>query len=109
MKMRLDITRLIGALLLAAAASGCAGSAEMMFVTPGSFDYMSCDDLAAATRVTSKRERDLKELIDRAEQDSFGVFVAATAYRSDYLKARGDLMLLAEASQNKKCDAPGKP
>jgi hypothetical protein len=105
MTTRHNIHRLGGALLLAAIVSGCAGSMEMMFVNPGSFDYMSCADLAAATRTTTKRERELKELTDRAEQESFGVLVAATTYRSEQMKARGDLLLLAEASRNKNCEA----
>jgi hypothetical protein len=106
MKTRRHI-RCVSALLLAAVLAGCTGT-EMMFVNPGSFDYMSCADLATNTRATLKREQDLKELIDRAEQDSVGILVAAATYRSEYLKARGDLRLLAEASQSKNCETPAK-
>ncbi len=110
MKTRGHINRASGAFVLAAILSGCgAGSVEMIFVNPGSFDYMSCSDLAATAKATSKREQDFKELIDRAEQESVGVVVAATAYRSEYLKARGDLKLLAEAAQNKNCETQPKP
>jgi hypothetical protein len=106
--MRLNIAKTSGALLLAASLSAC-GSMEMMFVNPGSFDYMSCAEIATKTKDAVKREQELKELIDRAEQDSFGVIVAATAYRSEYLKSRGDQKLLAEAAQNKNCETASTP
>ncbi|MEX0753010.1 MAG: hypothetical protein WD073_08810 [Xanthobacteraceae bacterium] len=53
--------------------------------------------------MTQTRERELKTLIDRAEQGMLGSVVAATAYRSDYLKAQGELKLLAETAQRKNC------
>lgn len=91
-------------LLLAAALSGCGlGSAEMFFVKPGSFDYYSCQDLAKAQAEAQLRERDLKALIDRAEQGILGGFIATTTYRSQYIKAQGDLKLLAETAQAKNC------
>jgi hypothetical protein len=93
------------ALLLGAMLSGC-GSFEMLFVNPASFDYMSCANLAGAAKSTAKRQQDLKELIDRAEQDSVGVFIAATTYRTEYVKTQGDLKLIADAAQSKKCDTP---
>jgi hypothetical protein len=106
MKRRPGISRSLGgAFLLAATLSGCgAGSLEMMFINPGSFDYLSCAELAAAAKTTSKREQELKELIDRAEEESVGVVVAAATYRSDYLKARGEQQLLAETAQKKNCE-----
>ncbi len=76
---------------------------EMFFVNPGSFDYLSCADLAQKTNVTRAREQELKMLIDRAEQGVFGTFVATTAYRPEYLKAQGDLKLLGETAQSKNC------
>ena len=96
--------RIYGALLLAMLVSGCGvGSVEMFFVNPGSFDYLSCADLGKATQLAQEREQELKALINRAEQGTFGAFVAATAYRSQYLKAQGELKLLAETAQNKNC------
>jgi len=101
------VTRLLGISLVAAGMSGCSsGSIDMMFVNPGSFDYLSCADLANTTNATLKRQQELKELIDRAERDTGGSLVAATAYRTDYLKAQGELKLLAAAAQNKNCEPP---
>lgn len=97
---------LCGILLLAMSLAGCATeSIELLFSRPGSFDYLNCTEIAAATKSAATREADLKSLIDRAEKESFGVIVAAAAYRSDYLQAQGELKLLAEAAQSKKCTA----
>ncbi len=93
-----------GVFLLAALVSGCgAGSVEMFFTAPGSYDYFSCADLAKATVAAQQREQELKVLIERAEQSTFGVLIAATAYRSNYLKAKGDQKVLAETAQSKNC------
>jgi hypothetical protein len=96
--------RACGTLLLAALVSGCgAGLEEMFFVKPGTYDYDSCADLAKATKAARQREEELKTLIERAEQESFGVFVAATAYRTQYLQVKGNLKLLAQTAQSKNC------
>jgi hypothetical protein len=107
MKALPDIGKSVyGALLLATLLSGCAAeSVDLLFVTPGRFDYLGCADIADATRSAATREQELKTLIDRAEKDSFGAIVAAAAYRSEYLKAQGELKLLAEAARNKNCMA----
>jgi hypothetical protein len=99
--------RFLGIFFVAAGMSGCgAGSADMLFVNPGGFDYNSCSDIATITKATIKRQQELKELIDRAEQDTAGTIVAAAAYRTEYLKTRGDLKQLAEVSQRKNCEPP---
>jgi hypothetical protein len=81
----------------------------MMFVNPGSFDYLGCADIASTAKATAHREQELKGLIDRAEDGGAGVVVAAMAYRSDYLKVRGELKLLEEAARNKNCETQPKP
>lgn len=99
-----------GALLLATLIAGCAAeSVETLFVRPGQFDYLSCTELAAAAKNVTMREQELKTLTERAEKESFGVIVAATAYRSDYLRTQGQLKLLAEAAENKKCPPDAAP
>jgi hypothetical protein len=109
MKTHLHIVRSASAaLLFAATVSGC-GSFDMLFVTPGAFDYSSCADIAAAVKGTSARQQELKVLIDKAEQESAGVIIAAGAYRSEYLKTQGDLKLLQEAARTKNCETQAKP
>jgi hypothetical protein len=104
MKGSLKPDRLAGALLLVMLVAGCAAeSVDLMFVRPGQFDYLSCTEIAGATRSAMEREQELQALTERAEKESFGALVAAAAYRSDTLQAQGQLRLLAEAARNKKC------
>ena len=92
------------ALLLAALLAGCAAETlELQFVRPGQYDYQSCAEIAATTQNVTLREQELKGLTERAERDQFGVFVAVAAYRSDLLRAQGQLKLLGEAARNKNC------
>lgn len=110
MKAFLKKIRIGGALLLAMLVAGCAAeSVDLMFVRPGQFDYLSCAEIAAATRSAAEREQELKALTERAERDSFGALVAAASYRSDTLQAQGQLKLLAEAARNKKCLSDAAP
>jgi hypothetical protein len=97
--------RSLGIFLVAAGMSGCE-SADRLFSVPGNFDYFSCSSIAATTTATLKRQQELQELIDRAEQDTGGALVAAAAYRTEYFKTRGDLKQLAEAAQAKNCEPP---
>ncbi len=84
--------------------SGCGmGSMETFFATPGTYDYFNCGELAKASVTAQERERELKTLIDRAEQGFLGGLIATTAYRSQYLKAQGEVKLVAETAQSKNC------
>jgi hypothetical protein len=99
------IKRSLSIFLVATGMSGCE-SADMLFTVPGNFDYYSCTDITNTTKSTLKRQQELQELIDRAEQDTGGTLVAAAAYRTEYFKTRGDLKQLEEAARNKKCEPP---
>jgi hypothetical protein len=109
-KASLTRGRIGAALMLATLVAGCATeSVDLLFVRPGQFDYLSCAEIATATQNAATREQELKTLTERAERESFGVLVAAAAYRSDYLRAQGQLRLLSEAAQNKKCPPAASP
>lgn len=104
MKRSTRRTGILCALLSASLLAGCAAeSVEMFFAKPGRYDYLNCTEIADATRKAALHEQEMKTLIDRAEQDAFGTFIAATSYKSDYLRVRGEQRLLAEAAQTKKC------
>jgi hypothetical protein len=110
MKTLLNHVSVTAALLLAALAAGCAGdTAEQLFVRPGGFDYLSCPELVAAQQSAIKREQELKVLIDRAEQESVGVLIAAASYRGDYLRAQGEQKTVAEVIRRKDCPPDTQP
>lgn len=108
--------RATAALLLAMLAAGCAGDgADQFFVQPGRFDYLGCPEIATATQNTARREQELKILIERAQKEALGVILGEASYRGEYLKAQGELKMLAEVSARKGCTAqspaatPGRP
>jgi hypothetical protein len=103
MKASLNRRGLCATLLLLTLLAGCAAESVDLFVRPGRFNYLNCTEIAAATRTTAAREQELKTLIERAEKETFGVLVAAAAYRSDLLRTQGELKQLAETAQDKKC------
>lgn len=86
--------------------AGCAMSDDTMssvLVAPGKYTLYTCADLATAHKETAARERQLRQLMARADANSAGRLVSAVAYRSDYLTVRGELNELHQASIEKKC------
>ena len=102
--------RAMTALVLASFAAGCAGDpAEQLFVQPGRFDYLSCQDLVTAQRDSAKREQELKILIERAEKESIGVLLAIASYRGELLRVQGEQKMQTEVIQRKKCPPDTAP
>src|SRR5262245_6925591 len=81
-------------LALAVALAGCASDNLFVFADSGKYQYHSCEQLAAAAKSQSTRERDLKELIDKAEKDAGGVVVSMMAYRADHRAVSEDLRVI---------------
>jgi hypothetical protein len=103
-QLRTSARKIGGAALIALLACGCSvNSEDLLFVRPGTYDYYRCPDIAKARQAAQESEEKLRALIARAEQESVGVLIAATAYRSQYLKAQGDIRQLDEVARQKKC------
>lgn len=96
-------------LLLLLAAAGCSMGDERMamaYVDPAAYRYHSCEQLAEASATASKRQRELDELIVKAQQDRAGALVTAAVYRGEYLSTVGNLRLIEEAEKGKNCQPP---
>jgi hypothetical protein len=93
---------------LCALLSGCSSSpAEFyVFADSGKYQYYTCQQLANIAKAQAIRERDLKELIDKAEQSAGGVIVSVMAYRADYLAVNEDLRVIETTLRAKNCDTP---
>lgn len=97
--------------LLAIALSGCGllgDSATSAFVSPGKFDFYTCDQLAASGRTLSARERELADLTARAAQGPAGEFVGKVAYHTELMQTRGSLSQVVEVSARKNCASQSK-
>lgn len=106
------IRRLFGrraaALVLAAAAAGCAsdvGPAGML-VLPDKYRLSTCEQIATARRGQEARERELVALIDKASAAPGGAVAGMLAYGSELAQARSELRVLTAAAKDNKCVMP---
>jgi hypothetical protein len=109
---RLGKSPSLPALLLATLLGGCALATDDLanaFVDPTKFNLLPCPELAKRLDLVSKREQELRGLINKAEQGTGGTVASALAYRTDYLNARGEVKLLQEVSQRKECIREARP
>lgn len=104
------IARGAGRLLVVAAALGVAGCGTVSdygsygLVTQDRYDYTSCEDMRGTRATLAAREKDLIELIDKANTGGIaGAFVGATTYRSELEYTRAHLRFLARSEQAKAC------
>jgi len=97
----------LGACAFAALLAGCAGSVDdigLVTVDPAKFTFYNCADLATRNKQVINRERELRDLMERAEAGPGGAFASALAYRSEYVSVRGELKLLQQVAVEKKCE-----
>jgi hypothetical protein len=97
----------LGAILLAAGLGGCSGFSEQsvssMLVTPGKYEFHSCQDIENNIRGRRGRQADLEKLMADASHGVGGEFVSAITYRSEYVQNRGEIAELVKTAQNKQC------
>jgi hypothetical protein len=101
--------RMVSTLLLFAALCGCAANVEVadtLFVQPGKYNFLRCQDIAQRSSGAAARERELSSLMERASQSAAGPVVNAMVYAADLEQVRADQRLLARTAREKNCDAP---
>jgi hypothetical protein len=93
---------LLAGTVLAACTSGSDTSFTFL-VDPGKYQYYSCEQIAAELKNWTRREEELKTLMDRADQSAGGSAVGLIAYKADYVVAGEELELLKATARSKKC------
>jgi hypothetical protein len=94
-------TVLAGAILTACSTGG--DTSFSLFAEPGKYQYYSCAQIAAETKTRSRREQELKVLMDRADQSAGGAAVGFIAYKAEYVAASEELESLHSAARSKSC------
>jgi hypothetical protein len=89
--------------LLAACSTG-SDTSFSLFVDPGKYDYYTCAQIAGQVKNWSGRRKELKSLMDRADQSVGGSAVGLIAYRGDYVAAGEELEQLQASAHKKNCD-----
>ena len=92
--------------IVAAALAGCTNGAGSLLVDPGHYSAYHCNDLAAQWKVLVAREKELRDLMDRADQGGGGgAVIGSLAYRSDYELVRTDEQLVQREAAEKNCNS----
>lgn len=99
------IRRTAALVLAASALAGCSttDTLDSMLVDPSRYEGYNCKDLGNQLQTLNKREKDLRNLIDRADESASGVVIGAFAYRTDYQTVIADKKLLQRTMVEKKC------
>jgi hypothetical protein len=88
--------------------NGGGGFNPLFFADAGKYQYHNCEQLASAHKRQSERQRELKELIDKAETAAGGQIVSLLAYRTDYVAVSEDLRVIDSTQRSKSCRTPSQ-
>ncbi len=93
------------AVMLGAGLAGCGagGGPGSLLVDPGHYSAYHCNDLAARWKVLVAREKELRELMERADQGGGGAVIGSLAYRPEYDAVLGEERLLQRTAAEKNC------
>jgi hypothetical protein len=94
---------LLGVVFVVLAGCSMPDGAGSLLVDPGHYDAYHCNDLAARWKVLVAREKDLRNLMDKASQGGGGAIIGSLAYRSDYDAVVGEEKLLQRTAADKNC------
>lgn len=75
-----------------------------VFVDPGQYLYLSCEQIAAQRTASTNRAQELKLLMAKAEQGTGGAIVNVIAYKTDYVSATEEVKVLDATAREKKCN-----
>ena len=92
-----------------AACSGIGDPAGYSIVTQDAFDFKTCPEIVGTRSGMAAREKELTELIAKAESAPGGIIVSYTAYRSELTSVRAQKDASERAARMHNCDAPKKP
>jgi hypothetical protein len=96
------------AVALAAFCGACAGFDPVGFavVAQDQYDFLTCPQILDNLKAQINREKDLKELIAKAESGPGGIIVSYAAYRSELATTRGRIAAANRAVLKNGCNPP---
>jgi hypothetical protein len=97
------------AVCLIALTSGCASSLDEAlspYAAPGKYDFLDCPGIAQRLKTAQDREKELTDLMTRAERGVGGGIVNAIAYQDNLNTARAQSRELRKAAEAKQCPPP---
>jgi hypothetical protein len=103
------VSHIAGLFLAGALLAGCSSSGDnplTIFADPGQYQYSTCEQLTGQRQFWAGREKELKLLMDKADQGAGGAIVNVLAYKSDYIAAGEQLKVLEATARAKNCQTP---
>lgn len=94
---------ILAAGILAGCGSTYSDGVGSLLVDPTRYDGYPCKELINQLKNLDKREKELRDLINRADESASGVVIAAMTYRSDYQTVLEQKKVLQRAAAEKKC------
>lgn len=93
-------------LLAAASLAGCGISdgAGALMVDPARYSGYHCKDMIAESQSLANREKQLRDLMNKASEGGGGSIIGAMAYRTDYETVLEQQKLLRRAAAEQKCE-----
>jgi hypothetical protein len=106
-RMKLS-TRLCAVLIAGGSLQACAVADNpiTVFADPGKYQYNTCEQIAGQKKYWTNREKELKQLMSKAEQSAGGAVVNIFAYKADHVAATEELKVLEGTARAKNCDSP---
>jgi len=107
MRIRLSAILPFYAALAALALAGCAMSDDQLahfVVSPAKYTLYTCADIAREAKAKAEHERELEQLMAKANVDAGGRLVSSIAYQPDYITVHGEINELHAAAAAKHCE-----
>jgi hypothetical protein len=91
--------------LAGGALSGCglSNGTGSWLVDPAKFDGYHCNDLQARWKDVDTREKELRNLMEKASQSPGGTVIGQLTYRTDYESALTEKRMLQQQAAEKNC------
>lgn len=86
------------------AGCGLGNGPGSFIVDPGKYDVYHCNDLMARWKLLNDREKELRNLMDKAGQSAGGAVIGAVAYRSDYESVLTEEKMVQKHAAEIKCE-----
>lgn len=75
-----------------------------MMVDPGHYSSYHCKELADRSKVLAQRQKELQNLIAKANESGGGAVIGTLAYRPEYESVLTEEKLVQREAVEKKCD-----
>lgn len=98
------VWRTVAFLLAAVALAGCGDGIGALMVDPARYDGYRCKDLVSQWQGLVAREKQLRNLINKADESNGGVVIGALAYRGDYQTVLEQEKVLQRTAAAQKCE-----